>query len=232
MVFIIAEIGVNWDGNFSLAKEMMKKSKKAGCDAVKFQAFDKTILGNHPQKNRLLKSAITSKNIERIDSISKEIGIEWICTPMYLKAVDLLDPFVKRYKIRTKDGKALVNNESSELFERIFKTNKEIIVSSETSPKNSKYWKHPLIKWLYCVPKYPCDFTDLNFSNFSDFQGYSNHCPNILAPLFSVIQGGKILEVHITNDKSKDYVDNPVSFDFTELEELVKQIHNSEKIIR
>ena len=231
MTFIIAEIGVNWDGDFSLVKEMMKKSKEAGCDAVKFQAFNKNILGDHPQSERLLKSSISRENIERIDAISKEIGIEWICTPMYVGAVDFLDPYVKRYKIRTSNGKSLVNNQPSELFTRILQTNKEIIVSSETTPKNSKFWKHHLIKWLYCVPKYPCALSDLNFDNFDDFQGISNHCLNTLAPLYSVILGGNIVEVHVTNDKSKDYVDNSVSFDFKELRELIQQIHKFEKFI-
>ena len=232
MVFVIAEIGVNWDGNFSLVKEMMKKAKEIGCDAVKFQAYNENILGDHPQKKRLLKSAISTDNIEQINSISKEIDIEWMCTPMYTEAVDFLDPYVKRFKIRTFDGKALVNNNSTELIERILQTNKEIIVSSETSPKNSEFYNHPLIKWLYCVPKYPCSLSDLDFNNFDDFQGYSNHCRNIIAPLFSVIRGGEILEIHVTNDQSKDYVDNSVSFDFKELKELLSRIRDSEKIVQ
>ena len=90
MTFIIAEIGVNWDGDFELVKKMMKKSKDAGCNAVKFQAFNQKILGNHPESKRLLKSAISDYNVERIDEISKEIGIEWICTPMYVEAVDII----------------------------------------------------------------------------------------------------------------------------------------------
>lgn len=232
MTFLIAEIGVNWDGDFSLVKEIMKKSKEVGFSAVKFQAYNEKILGDNPQKERLLKSAISEKNIKEIDLISKEVGIEWICTPMYPDAVSLLEPFVKRFKIRTFDGKSVVNNKPSDIFNRVLKTNKEIIISSEESPKNSKFYKHHLIKWLYCVPKYPCSLLDLDFSNFEHFQGYSNHCTNPLATLFSVIRGGKIIEIHVTNDKSKDYIDNPVSFDFIELKSLIQQICDSEKIMR
>ena len=47
MTFIIAEIGVNWDGDFELLKEMMIHAKEAGCDAVKFQAFNKNIIDMH-----------------------------------------------------------------------------------------------------------------------------------------------------------------------------------------
>ena len=54
MTFVVAEIGINWDGNFELAKEMMIQSKKCGCDAVKFQAFTEEIVKEHPEKNRLI----------------------------------------------------------------------------------------------------------------------------------------------------------------------------------
>ena len=58
----------------------------------------------------------------------------------------------------------------------------------------------------------------------SDFDGYSNHCPHFLAPRTAVILGSKIIEVHITSDKSKNFVDNNVSFDYVELENVVKLI--------
>ena len=66
MTFIIAEIGVNWDGNFNLVEEMMINAKNAGCDAVKFQAFNKSIIGNHPEYERLMKTSISQSNIEKI----------------------------------------------------------------------------------------------------------------------------------------------------------------------
>ena len=44
MVFIVAEIGVNWDGDFELARILMENAKNAGCNAVKFQAFNEKII--------------------------------------------------------------------------------------------------------------------------------------------------------------------------------------------
>jgi len=55
-VFIVAEIGVNWNGNFNLAEKMMNIAKKAGCNAVKFQAFNEELISEHPEKERLLKN--------------------------------------------------------------------------------------------------------------------------------------------------------------------------------
>ena len=71
---------------------------------------------------------------------------------------------------------------------------------------------------------------DLDFTAIKDFDGYSNHCPHFLAPLTAVSLGAKIIEVHITSDKSKDFIDNSVSFDYKELNELVGLIRLSQRI--
>ena len=230
MVFVVAEIGVNWDGDFELAKQMMNMAKKCGCNAVKFQAFDYDIVKEHPESDRLMKSAVSKDNVDKIDKISKEIGIEWFATPMYPDAVTLLEPYVKKFKIRVADGRSLFENKSSEIIDRIMKTKKNFIISVEKNPKILSAYSQKNISWLYCVSKYPCEFSDLDFSNIENFDGYSNHCPHFLAPLTAVILGSKIIEVHITSDKSKDFADNNVSFDYDELENLMKLIRLAEKI--
>ena len=230
MVFVVTEIGVNWDGNLELAKQMMSVAKKSGSDAVKFQAFDYDIVKEHPESERLMKSAISKDNIDSINEISKEIGIEWFATPMYPDAVTLLEPYVKKFKVRVADGRSLFENKSSEIIDRIFKTKKDFIVSVEKNPKTLPIYSQKNISWLYCVSKYPCDFSDLDFSNIENFDGYSNHCPHFLAPLTAVILGTKIIEVHLTSDKSKNFADNNVSFDYAEFENLMKLIRLAETI--
>jgi N,N'-diacetyllegionaminate synthase len=229
-VFLVAEIGVNWDGDIEIASNMMKYAKDVGFDAVKFQAYNEDIIGEHPEKNRLLKSAITKENIESISNASKSIGIEWFCTPMYVEAVDFLEPYVKRFKIRVTDGKPLLQNKTSPLLDRVFKTNKEIIVSTQFSPKDTKFEKHPGIKWLYCVPIYPCRLDEVDFRNIDEFNGYSNHCPDIAVPITSAILGAEIIEVHVTSNKINDFVDNPVSFDFKDSKKMIDLINSAKKI--
>lgn len=224
MIFVVAEIGVNWDGDLELAKQMMIQAKKSGCDAVKFQAYDYDIVKEHSESERLMKATISKDNIDKIDKISKEVGIEWFATPMYPDAVNLLEPYVKKFKIRVTDGRTLFKNESSEIISRIIKTKKDFIVSVEKNPKELSLYENQNVSWLYCVSKYPCEFSDLDFSNMNDFDGYSNHCPHFIAPLTATILGSKIIEVHITSDKSKNFVDNNVSFDYVELESMVKLI--------
>ena len=227
-MFITAEIGVNWDGNFELAEKMMLDAKNANCDAVKFQAFDEKIVKDHPEKKRLLKTSISKNNIEQINSLSKKIGIEWYCTPMYPEAIDFLNSYVKRFKIRFSDSQCLHENKHSKLIENVLKTKKQIIISSEKSPKNLQIYDN--VKWLYVVPKYPCSMNELDFSYLNDFNGYSNHCRHILAPLTAAILGAEMIEIHMTSNRTGNFFDNPVSFDYDEISELVNQIRLSEKI--
>ena len=230
MVFITAEIGVNWEGDFILLEKMMRNAKNAGCDAIKLQAFDEKIVSEHPEKNRLLKSSVSRNNIEQINSISKKNGIEWYCTPMYLDAIDFLDSFVKRYKIRYDDSLPLHENKTTPLISKALETEKQIIVSTQKNPKQLELYNNNNVKWLYVVPKYPCSIDDLDFSHLSDFDGFSNHCIHFLAPLSAVILGAKMIEIHVTSNKDKDFIDNPVSFDTNETKKLVTLIRYAEKM--
>ena len=230
MVFITAEIGVNWDGDFILIEKMMIDAKNADCDAVKLQAFDEKIVSDHPEKNRLLKSSVSRNNIEQINSISKKIGIEWYCTPMYPDAIDFLDSFVKRYKIRYDDSLPLHENKTTPLISKALETEKQIIVSTQKNPKQLELYNNNNVKWLYVVPKYPCSIDELDFSNLSDFDGFSNHCIHFLAPLSAVILGAKMIEIHVTSNKDKDFIDNPVSLDTNETKKLVTLIRYAERM--
>lgn len=231
-MFLIAEIGVNWDGDFNLLNEMMENAKNVGFNAVKFQAFLPDMVKDHPESARLVKSSISKENISQIDKLAKSVGIEWFATPMYKEAVYLLEPFVNKFKIREFDGREIVNGNSTEIFEEIKKTGKEIIISSQKSPKNTKFYNDPKIKWLYCIPEYPCTLEKINFENLDDFNGFSNHTSHFLAPLMAVILGSKIIEIHITSDKTKNFVDNNVSFDYSEAKNLISLIHLSEKVYK
>ncbi len=230
MVFIIAEIGVNWDGDFELAKKMIVNAKNAGCSAVKFQSFTEELVKNHPEKSRLMKSSIDKTNINEVSGIAKTNKIEFLCTPMYPEAVNIIEPFVKKIKIREYDSRKIFDGEKSEIFENIIKTDKEILMSCHKSPKSLSCYGNPKIKYLYCVPKYPCELKDLDFSKISEYDGYSNHCNHVLAPLVAAVLGTNIIEIHITSDKSKKFIDNNVSFDYGELKNCINLISDLKNI--
>ena len=223
MTKIIAEIGINWDGDFELLNEMISKSKEAGCDFIKLQAFERATTNNHPQTERLLKSSVSDKNIEKINDLARANNIEWFCTPMYPDAVKLLEPYVNRFKIREIDARELANGNSTKMTNLIFETKKPIIASSEKIPKKLNIFENE-IKWLYCIPKYPCPYNEIDFNKMKNFDGFSNHCPEINAPINAAKNGADIIEVHITSNKTEDFIDNNVSFDYEQLSEIVSKI--------
>ncbi len=230
MVFVIAEIGVNWDGDVKLAEEMIVEAKNAGCSAVKFQSFTEELVKNHPEKSRLMKSSINKENIDEISGIAKTNQIEWFCTPMYPEAVDIIEPFVTKFKIREFDSRLIFEGKENEIVEKILKTGKEIFISCCKSPESLPFYGNPKIKYLYCVPKYPCELKDLDFSKISEYDGYSNHCNHVLAPLVAAVLGTNIIEIHITSDKSKKFIDNNVSFDYGELKNCINLISDLKNI--
>ena len=71
---------------------------------------------------------------------------------------------------------------------------------------------------------------DLDFSKLSSFDGFSNHCQNIIAPLTAAILDTNIIEIHLTIDKKQNFVDNNVSFDPNELKQLTNFIKLSKQI--
>jgi len=227
---LIAEIGVNWDGDFDLVKEMMEESANASFDFVKFQSFQPQLVAKHPEASRVYSSSITTENIKKINSIAADIGIEWFCTPMYEDAIKILEPFVNRYKIREYDGREIIKNKTTSMFKKLLDTKKEIIVSSESSPKNCEFYKNEQIKWIYCVPKYPCKIDEINFSIINDFDGFSNHCPDIEAIKKVIDLKSKILEIHITSNKKDNFIDNNVSFDYSDMKEISKYAKNKKMI--
>lgn len=229
MVFVVAEIGVNWNGDFELLEQMMLKSKESGCNSIKLQAFNEKIVENHPEKFRLMKTTVDSSNVEKIDRIAKKIGIEWFCTPMYKEAIEFLNPFVNRFKIRNSDSLDYLKNGKSELVESVIKT-KKIVYASVSDSKIIPDTNTNRIKWLYVVPKYPTNLEDLDFSQMEKFDGYSNHCPKLVAPLTAAILGANTIEIHITSDKTKDFFDNNVSLDYQELTSLLNLIREIEQV--
>ena len=224
MVLVIAEIGVNWDGDFLLLEKMVKKSKESGFDAIKLQSFNEDMIKNNPIKKRLFKSSVSASNIKKISDIMKKVEIEWFCTPMFEDAVQLLDPYVNRFKIRELDARDLENKDSLKILDLVLKTDKEIIISSQTLPRKSKYYKNNKIKWLYCIPKYPCQLDEYDFIKMEEFHGLSNHCLDKEAILSAVKHNATIIEMHVTYNKNNDYIDNNVSFDFIECENIIKDI--------
>jgi len=218
MIHITAEIASHWQGDFKTLEDMAKSLKLAGVDSIKLQALSVEKICRHPELKYYEDSSVSPRNIDRIDSICKRVGIDWYATVCYADAVEFLDPYVNRFKI------SVAGSKDDKIKDAVFSTGKEVFISTEKPFKTSD----PRIKNLYCVPSYPCEYGQINFNSIQYFDGYSNHCQNGLAVLNAVEYGAKYIEFHVTPSHDYFLLDNKVSFTYLETFDIVRWIRNYE----
>jgi len=212
---IVAAIETNWNGDYHLLERMVQECKKNHIDYIKLQALSQEKIDRHPELAWYGDASVTRANISIIDTICKNNHMKWFCTPYYKESVEFLDDYVDMYKIRYDDR----NNH--EIISECLNTGKKIILSTdrpmiENWPEN--------IHQIYCIPKYPTDYGELNFDMVRTMKGYSNHCLDPLAVLKAKRLGAEYIEFHLTSDSSKFSIDNKVSFNMGQLEEIMKWI--------
>lgn len=184
-MLIIAEVGINHNGNINLAKDLIDASIDAGADIVKFQTF----WGIDKLKKYELK---VDQWIDLID-YCKDMDIEFLSTPHTLEAIDFLEPYIKRYKVASP---FLINRKFLEL---VASKNKPILMSTGSLEhkdgmatieeiKQAIDWiPKANITLLHCVSKYPC--TDANLDRLIELQilekpiGLSDHTKSLDIPI-------------------------------------------------
>ena len=256
-ITIIAEIGVNHNGNLILAKKMIKKAKKCGADAVKFQTFFtddfvklntqkvKYQLHNTSKKENhyqmIKKLELKKSDFIKIKKYCDKTKIEFISTPYDLRSIDLLEFLkVKRYKVASAD---LVD---MPLHKKILSTKKPVILSvgmadiSEIRKTVNFYLRNKMAKitLLHCVSNYPCSLKSLNISVISKLKkefgipvGFSDHSNGYLASILAAASGAAIIEKHFTLDKKLKGPDHKASANPIEFSNFVKKIREIEKIL-
>lgn len=252
-VFIIAEAGVNHNGNLSNALKLVEIAKGAGANAVKFQTFvaeklvSKSTSMAQYQKNNINK--VTSqfemiKTLElsfedflNIKSYCDKIGILFLSTPFDSVSVDFLNDLVPLYKV----GSGEITNYP--LLKRIAQKGKSIILSTgmcnlgevEKAISVIQQEGNKDISLLHCTTNYPCPYEEVNLNamltlkeSFKLPVGYSDHTLGIEVPIAAVALGAKIIEKHFTLDKNLPGPDHKASADPIELKEMIKAIRNIE----
>ncbi len=217
-LFITAEIGTHWKGNYGLLANMVASAYAVGFDAVKFQAFRLEDLNSRPYR---MNSTVTADNVEKIDKICKSIGIEWYCMPTYVEAVDFLDPYVKRYKVRYRDS------DDISLLTKILSRGKPVIISCE----DPQHLKSPQITHMYCINKYPHSYQEIDFEKMKKFEGFSCHAPYSRSVIDAVILSHvKYIELHVTYDMDDETLaDNCVAFTFDRCKTLIERVRKIDK---
>lgn len=213
-VFVIAEAGVNHQGNFQTALELAYAAKESGADAVKFQLFK-----DRPAIEHL---RLREDQIFDIAAYCKSIDLEFMCTPFYLEAVAFLDPLVKRHKIAS----SWVHQ--PEILDAAKATGKQVIVSLGMGGVLT--WT-PKLSALHCVSKYPCPDKEANLYLAQNYAGYSDHTVGTVACLAAVARGAQIIEKHFTFDKTQTGPDHICSAEPEEFKNMVRDIRRIEVML-
>lgn len=253
-VYIIAEAGVNHNGNIDIAKRLVDVAKEAGADVVKFQTFRAdslaskyaqkaeyqfhTIDEKETQKEMLKKLELTYDMHVELIRYCKQAGIEFLSTPFDLDSIDLLESVgMNLYKIPSGEITNLP------YLRKIGSLKKPVILSSgmstleevEEAVKILKESGAAGVSVLHCNTQYPTPMEDVNLNAIKSMQeevgvrvGYSDHTEGIEASIAAVAIGAEIIEKHFTLDKTMEGPDHKASLEPHELKAMVKAVRNIE----
>jgi len=253
-VFVIAEAGVNHNGDLKMARALIDVAVDAGADAVKFQTFNADLLatsdapkaeyqlqttGDDESQLEMLRRLELSPDAHReLQSYCHERAIIFLSTPFDESAVDLLYELgVPAFKISSGD---LTN---SPLLEHVAQKGKPVILSTgmselsevieAVSVLNAAGCDNPIL--LHCVSNYPANPADVNLRAMQTMRaafdvpvGYSDHTTGIDVSLAAVALGAWVIEKHFTLDRTLPGPDHRASLEPAELRELVQSIRRVE----
>lgn len=253
---IIAEAGVNHNGNVELAKALADKAKEAGADIVKYQTakaenlvsrfarmaeYQKENIGNDESQLEMLKKLmLTYEEFDDIFDYCNKIGIRPLSTPFDLDSIDYLNtkdmPFWKipsgeitnlPYLLKiAKTKKPVVMSTGMSTLDEV-RAAVEVLVENGT-PKDQ-------LTVLQCNTQYPTPFEDVNLTAMLTMKkelrlpvGYSDHTSGIEIPVAAVALGAEIIEKHFTLDRNMEGPDHKASLEPDELKAMVDSIRHVE----
>lgn len=256
-VFIVAELGVNHNGNITTAKKMIETAKSCGVDGVKLQSFvaekvvcDKTLkytyLSQGKQKTetqfQMFKRLELSQKVQKeLFSFAKKLGLIIFSTPQDNETVDFLISLnMPVIKIGSDDLTNLP------LIEYCAKKQKPILIATGMAGINEvadavkavKKTGNNKIILLKCASLYPTPAKEANLLQIKTLQkkfnvtvGYSDHTQGITAVVAAVALGAHIIEKHFTLSHKLAGPDHWFSADPTELKALVKQVREAQEML-
>jgi len=236
-MLIIAEIGINHNGDLNLAHELIRQARIAGADIAKFQFYDPYKIfgpqGSYPNEDAL-KQALTVQlgfdAAKQVKAWCDEEGIEFMASAFDLERFEWTRTLgVARHKLASRAV------ENAELSRQVLATGQETFVSLGFWDKPGVPFDAPNARYLYCVPKYPCEYADIALpASFHDspYDGFSDHTIGIEASLVAVGRGATIIEKHFTLNKGLPGPDHICSATPDELADLCRYARLMEKVQR
>ena len=248
-VFIIAEIGINHNGNAEIAQKLIDAAALAGADCVKFQMRDLDSLYVTRDAKTASENLTTQYSLDLLSKVdlppatmfelfdyAKAKGLFVMCTPFDIASAKRLEAYgMEAYKVGSPD---MTNHE---LLRELSKTGKPLIVSTgmadqEEIAATNRLLRHLGVKFIlmHCNSTYPAPFQDIQLQLMSKLgtalYGYSGHERGIAVAVAAVARGAKIVEKHITLDREMEGTDHKASLlpgEFRELVEAIRQVEAS-----
>lgn len=255
---LIAEVGVNHNGDAVLAKEMIAAAAEAGASCVKFETIfadelvtkyarraayqmENDVGGGEYQLEMLRKFELDYETHRELADCCERLGVEFMSTPFGLRAVALLERLgVERYKIPSGE----ITNYP--YLKRIGQTGKPVFLSTGMSVLDEIFAALRVLRdsgsgpitLLHCTTQYPTPFEDANLRAMHTMErafnlpvGYSDHTPGIEVAIAAVALGAVAIEKHFTMDKNMEGPDHKASITPDELKSLANAIHHVEKAL-
>lgn len=248
-VYVIAEIGINHNGDINIAKKLIDVATEAGCQAVKFQKRTPAICVPEEQKSQIRetpwgmmtyleykeRTEFGQVEYEEIDRYCKTKGIDWFASPWDVPSLDFLLEFDP---VCIKVASASLTDD--DLITRLDRSKTPTILSTGMSTMDEirhavgLFTTAPLAL-AHATSTYPCPPSELNLRMMSTLErefdvpvGYSGHETGLATTLAAVAMGATFIERHITLDRSMWGTDHAASVEPGGLERLVRDIRNVE----
>ena len=253
-VFIIAEAGVNHNGDLTLAKQLIDEGVNAGVDAVKFQTFKaETLVSKNAQKadyqknttdweesqfEMLKKLELDYEVYEELMTYAQERGVMFLSSAFELASIELLIELgIELFKIPSGEITNLP------YLRKIAQTGKKVVLSTGMSTLGDIEKALEVLQEsgaaditvLHCNTEYPTPMKDVNLKAMNSIAeafkvsiGYSDHTLGIEIPIAAVARGAIMIEKHFTLDKSMEGPDHKASLEPKELKAMVEAIRNIE----
>lgn len=252
--FVIAEAGVNHNGDVGLARQLVDAAVAAGADAAKFQTFKAERVASTGARKAAYQTATTGGTESQLDMIRRlelgaeqfrdlklhcdEVGIQFLSTPFDHDSVDLLCELnVPAFKVPSGEITNL------ELLRHISGKGKPVILSTgmanleevERAVATLLSAGAPALAILHCVSNYPAADADVNLramatmaAHFGVPVGYSDHTLGIEISVAAAALGAAIIEKHFTLDRTLSGPDHRASLDPAGLGDMVSGIRRAE----
>jgi sialic acid synthase SpsE len=214
-MLFVAEIGLNHDGNFDLAYELIRQAKRAGADVAKFQ------FGWRSRSDEI--NHIDLTRAQQLKQWCDDLEIEMLASLITEEALELGWAIgLKKFKVASRTVR-----DNPRLCERIIEKGKETFVSLGMWEGSGYPFGEPSekLRYIYCVSKYPSYPRDLSLPERfgkDTYYGYSDHCHGIAACILALARGARYIEKHFTLNKTSQVIrDHVLSATPDELHQLV-----------